>query len=837
MKKSSIFLILLFLLTQGLQAQNRGNRGQGKKGQRPGGDFKISVKGKLIDESTNMPLAYATISLFSKVDSSLVAGALSEDDGSFTIETKPGKLYGVVEYISYENTYIESIPFERGLRTIDLGNIYLNPDSYTLAQVEIRAEKSETQFSLDKKIFNVGKDLAGRGGSAEEILDNVPSVAVDIEGNVSLRGSGNVKILIDGRPSGLVGGGNSNGLRQLPANMIDKVEVITNPSAKYEADGMAGIINIVLKKENRSGYNSTIEGTVGAPESYGLNYTGNYRTGATNYFASYGFSNRNNPGGGTRDQELTFDDFVRYSDQVRDINRSGLSHNLRAGIDLSISEQQTLTGSITYRNSDEQNNNVVSYEDFISSTGKENRELTGLVIRNDDETEKEDRLEYGLSYVNRLNDKGRELTATAQYRSDTETESSDFDQTRYDDYDVPSNLPIEYQRSANEEVQKNILFQLDYSNPFSKDSKLEFGARVNLREIGNDYKVEDKDGDVWIPVIGFDNIFQYDEDVFALYTTYGNKIEKFSYQLGLRGEYSHVITELKETNEINDRDYFGFFPSAHFNYQINEGNAFQISYSRRIQRPRFWYLNPFFTFGDNRNFFGGNPNLDPEYTNSYELGHIKYWEGFTLNSALFWRHSYDVIERIQTSNGDGTTITLPQNLSERDDYGLDLNATFSKLKWWRLDGNFSAFRSITDGKNLAEGLEADTYTYTSRLTNKITAFSNTDFQIRANFRGPRETTQGKRKAILSLDFGASRDFMNKKLTLTLSARDLFNSRKRVWENFVGDLFERGDFQWRARTVKFTATYKILNDKKRSRGKRRGGGYPGNGGGGFEGGEF
>ena len=819
-------------MLQGLVGQDGPNRGKRGNGNGPG--FKITVKGKLIDESTSLPLAYATISLFAKKDSSLIAGGLSEDDGTFSVETRPGKLYGVVEYISYEKKYIDEIPFEKGVREVDLGDIYLNSDAYTLSQVEIRAEKSETQFSLDKKIFNVGKDLAGKGGSAEEILDNVPSVAVDIEGNVSLRGSGNVKILIDGRPSGLVGGGNSNGLRQLPANMIDKVEVITNPSAKYEADGMAGIINIVLRKENRSGYNSTIETTVGVPQTYGLNYTGNYRTGATNFFASYGFRKRNNPGGGTRNQLLEFDDFDIYSDQIRDIDRDGLSHNIRAGIDLSIDEKQTLTGSITYRNSDEENNNVVRFEDYMSTSGIENRELTGLIVRNDDELEKEHRLEYGLSYVNRLNKDGKELSATVQYRSDIETESSDFEQTNFDAVGVPSLIPIEFQRSANEEAQRNMLFQVDFVNPLTKESKLEFGARLNLRSINNDYKVEDNVDDVWVPLIGFDNIFNYDEDVLALYTTYGNTIDKFSYQLGMRGEYSHVVTELEETNEVNDRDYFGLFPSVHLNYQINEGNAFQISYSRRIQRPRFWYLNPFFSFGDNRNFYGGNPNLDPEYTDSYEIGHIKYWEGFTLNSSLFWRHSYDVIERIQISNGDGTTITAPQNLTERDDYGLDINASFSKLSWWRLDGNISIFRSITDGQNIGEEFTADTYTYTSRLTNKITTLSDTDFQLRMNYRGPRDTTQGKRKAIVSVDLGVSRDFMNKKLSLTINARDLFNSRKRVWENQIGNLTELGDFQWRARTINFTATYKIINDKKR--GKRGGRGQRG-GGGEFEGGEF
>lgn len=686
-------------------------------------------------------------------------------------------------------------------------------------------------------IFNVGKDLANRGGSAEEILDNVPSVAVDIEGNVSLRGSGNVRILIDGRPSGLVGGGNSNGLRQLPANMIDKVEVITNPSAKYEAEGMSGIINIVLKKENRSGYNSTIEASAGYPEMYGLNYIGNYRKGATNFFASYGFSDRrNSPGGGTREQVINRSSSTYFSNQIRDISRNGFSHNIRGGMDLSISDMQTLTGSITYRYSDENNNSIVSYTDRIGDVNGSNVVLSNFSERLDDELENEDRLEYTLNYTNRLNDSGKELSAIVQYRNDNETESSDFTQKEFLDINIPTPEAVVFQRSRNAESQGNYLFQLDFTNPFSKDHRLEFGARANLRSINNAYIVEDSLENVWIKDVNFSNDFNYDEDVFALYSTYGNKLNKMSYQLGLRLEYSHVITELEQTDEINDRDYYGLFPSVHVNYEINPGNAFQVSYSRRLRRPRFWDLNPFFTFSDNRNFFSGNPNLDPEYTNAYEVGHIKYWDGLTLSSSLFWRHSYDVIERLQISNGDGTTKTQPENLSERDDYGLDINASFSKLDWWRLDGNVNLFRTQTDGTNIDQDFNADGYTTTGRLTNRITALNDTDFQLRMNYRGPRVTTQGKRNAMASIDLGISKDFLNKKLTLTFSARDLLNSRKRIWETELNDFYEKGDFQWRARTFRLTAAYKIINDKQKKgkRGGRRNGQQGGND---FEGGEF
>ena len=319
----------------------------------------MKIKGQIVDKDANTGLEFATISLFSQRDSSLITGGLSELDGFFEISTRPGPMYAVVEYISYAPKTIDVVidrdKMRGGNRTIDLGTIGLEISGVALDDIEIRAERSETQFTLDKRVFNVGSDLANQGGNAQDILDNVPSVTVDLEGAVSLRGSEGVRILIDGRPSGLANQDNANGLRSIPANLIDKVEVITNPSARYEAEGIAGIINIVLKKEKGSGFNGSFDLSAGFPGNSGGGANVNYRKGKINWFANAGLYYRDGPGKGSAFLEQQRSEDVFFQETTRDLDRTGLSQNFRFGFDFLPSDKETLTGALLYRRSDEDN--------------------------------------------------------------------------------------------------------------------------------------------------------------------------------------------------------------------------------------------------------------------------------------------------------------------------------------------------------------------------------------------------------------------------------------------------------------------------------------------------
>ncbi|MEM9884428.1 MAG: TonB-dependent receptor [Bacteroidota bacterium] len=788
----------------------------------------IQIVGKVLDGDTGEALEYATVSLFSKKDSSIVEGTITDAAGVFEFTTRPGRFFAKIEFISYEAVILESIPFERGKLKLDLGMISLLPDAQTLAEVEVRAEKSEMQMMLDKRVFNVGKDLANMGGSAIEILDNVPSVTVDVEGNVALRGGG-VRILVDGKPSGLVNADNMNGLRSIPANLIERVEVITNPSARYEAEGMTGIINIVLKKERKKGINGSFDVNVGYPDNYGAAINMNFRRNKFNFFTNYGIRYNQSPGIGSNDQEFIRNDTLFFTDIDRDSQRGGLSNNIRFGADYFFTEKDILTLSFLYSKSHDDNLTELRYDDYVFS--RQNR--IGITERVDDEDEDETNLEYSISYKKDFKRKGHKLSVDYRFQSNVEVESSNFTETFFDGSFQALNVPNLLQRSNNDEGERRSLIQIDYVYPFSENGRFELGYLGSLRRIDNDYIVEElRDGD-WVSLEGLTNDFNYDENIHGVYATYGDKIRKFSYQFGVRAEYSDVRTELEQTNEVNDRDYANFFPSVFFTYDLPKNNAIQLSYSRRIRRPRFWDLNPFFTFSDARNFFSGNPNLDPEFTDSYELGHIKYWDKGSLGSAVYYRHTEDVIQRLFTADENGNTVRRPENIATEDSYGLEFTYSYNPAKWWRLNGDFNFFRAITSGAFInAEGvrrdLEADTYTWFTRLTSRVTFWKNTDLQVRVNYRAPRIQPQGKTRAILSTDLGLSKDILKNNGTITLSVRDLFNSRKYRYlieeEGFVSE----NVFQWRVRQTTLTFNYR-LNQKKQRGGRGRGrGDYGGEG---------
>ena len=774
--------------------------------------FKATITGKVIDVATKAPLDYAAVSLFNQKDSLLVAGNVTDIDGKFTIEANPGNYYIKIEFLSYKTRILPGIVLENNRSHIDLGEIILAPAATMLNEVEVIAEKSQMQMSLDKRIFNVGKDLANSGGNAADLLDNVPSVVVDIEGTVSLRGSENVRILVDGKPSTLIGLGNSNGLRNLPASMIESVEVITNPSARYEAEGMSGIINIVMKKQRKSGLNGAFDVTLGYPENYGAAANLNYRTNKMNFFANYGLNYRSNPGTGRLFQEIYQGDTTFLLQQSNDSERGGLSNSIRLGGEYLFNDKNSLTASFLYRHSDNDNNSKVHYRDFINSLDNP----TSYTLRSQEEQEVEPNTEFSLDYRKTFEKKDHELKASFQYRESSEDVSADFSETFFDADEAPLNLPNLLQRSVNVEGQNSLLFQMDYVQPFSEEGKFELGLRSSLREINNDYLIEEFQNNDWTNLVGLSNNFIYNENIHAAYAIYGNKVAKWSYQFGLRTEYSDVSTHLLQTNEINDRNYTTLFPSAFLTYEFNDGNALQTSYSRRMRRPRFRDLNPFFTFRDSRNLFGGNPNLDPELTDSYEMTYLKYWEKATISAAIYYRHTNDKIERIRIVNEDGTSNTMPQNLTEEDAFGAEFTYSLDLMKGWNLNGDFNFFRAITDGGNLGESFQSDTYTLFGRVNTKFTVFKDIDFQLRFNYRAPRETTQGKNKSTYSLDLGASKDILGKKGTLTLSARDLLNSRKRRYINFGDNFYSEGEHQWRSRQIRLTLSYRLNQQKRRSR---------------------
>ncbi len=817
--KSFLVTVLMILGTVMVSQQPDWKKRQGAGGYGDG-QSPFKVTGQVLDAQNGEPLEYVTTALLSQKDSTVVGGAVTDVSA-----TRRGRFILQIQYISYKSRFIGGIRLNREQMAKDVGTISLEPDTEILDEVVVEGEKSTMTMTLDKRVFNVGKDLTNAGRTAADLLDNIPSVSVDVEGNVSLRGSQNVRILVDGKPSGLIGISTADGLRQLQSNMIERVEVVTNPSARYDAEGSAGIINIILKKEKREGFNGTFNATVGHPENYGGSFNLNYRKKWMNLFASYGVNYRKNPGGGKTFQTFFPGDTLYFTDRDRKHVRGGWSNNLRFGSDFFLNSKNTITVAALYRVSDEDNRSDLLYQDF-----DKNMNLLYITDRYDNEQEIDKNSEYSINYTKTFSKKGQKLSADIQYRDNNEIEQSDINEVTRSVEDG-AQKPELFQRSLNDEFDRGWLIQADYEHPLGKNGKLELGVRNSIRRIGNDYLVEEQNenGD-WENLEDFSNDFNYDENIYASYVMFGNKMNKLSYQLGVRMEITDIRTELEQTNEVNNKNYTDLFPSVHLTYGLKKEKSFQASYSRRVRRPRFRSLNPFSSFTDARNIRAGNPDLDPTYTDSYEFGVLQNWKKASLYYAVYYRYSTDVVSRITTVE-DGITYTRPENIGSKDDIGLEITYSNEFNSWLRINGTANFYHSAYDAFANGEDLSTETTTFFTRVMSQIKIKKEWDFQTTLNYRAPQEVPQGRRQSYFVVDMGLSKDIVKGKGTLTLSIRDLFNTRKWRYETITSTYTSVGDFQWRSRSAVLSINYRLNQKKRRQRSGGRGN-YEGGGEGEF-----
>jgi outer membrane receptor protein involved in Fe transport len=792
MKFIGAFFLLCFLQSNVL-AQNAGSQ--------------YIISGFISDDKGEI-VPFANAAVYSNLDSTLVGGSVSDENGAFSIPMKAGNYYLKITFLSYEEKIIPNVNLIN--KDIDLGEIVLAANTRLLETVEIEGTKSQMELKLDKRVFNVGSDLSSAGGNAADILNNVPSVSVEVDGTVSLRGNENVRILINGKPSGLTSR-DPDALRQLQASLVERVEVITNPSSRYEASGEVGIINIVLKKNQQNGLNGTITANAGYPDFLGGSYSLNMRRKKINLFSSYGADYRKNPGYSRMFQ--SFEGGARHTNQFADQTRSELSHNLTGGIDYFIDEKSTLTGSVMYNIGDGLNTSTLTYNDFENST------LTGTTIRTDREVEDEENIEGALTYRKEFDKKDHVFTADFQYSRSVDGESSDYTQTESENTII--------QRGKNIAIDKNWFLQSDYVHPFAKDGKAEAGLRSTTRTVNNEFALEQlaTDGS-WQAFPAFNNNLVYTERIHAAYLMAGNKFNKFSLQTGLRAEYSDITTELTESStEPNHREYLDLFPSVNIGYEINKNRTLQMSYSKRINRPRFRELLPFSNFSDTRNLFQGNPNLNPEYTHSFETGYLVNWENGSILSSAYYRHRIGDIQRVTRIADDSTILIFPINLGTTNSYGLEFNFSLSVKKWWEINSSANFYRAITEGTYQEEQLNSDTYSFRTRTTSKMTLAKGFEFQTSFFYRAPRETTQGRQLSAYSLDLALAKDILKGRGTITANVRDLLNSRK--WRSIVEieeqDYYAESVSQQGPRQFRLSFTYRINQTKNRDRNRDDDGG--------------
>ncbi|CAG5002701.1 hypothetical protein DYBT9275_02947 [Dyadobacter sp. CECT 9275] len=768
---------------------------------------KYPVTGTLTEAGNNKPLLFANVALFS-ADSVLVAGVTSDENGKFSIPTPVGSYYLKITYVAMADKLVSGIHVVN--QSVNLGIIAIKPSATVLEELVVRGEKSQMELELDKRVFNVGKDLSNVGSNASDILNNVPSVTVDVEGKVALRGSQNVRILIDGKQSGMVGMNPAEALRQIPGDLIESIEVITNPSSRYDAEGEVGILNIVMKKNVRYGLNGSFMATAGYPANFGGSFNINFRKKKTNLIASYGLMYREGPGRGNSRQEYNSADTSFVYEQTNHRNRGGLSNNLMLGMDYFINNFNTLTTTFSIRKSKNNNNSRLEYRDFDF-----NNTLTETVIRTEKETEPRTNFEAALNYKKTFERKGQSLSVDAKYILSDETESSKYNQYTFNEADGLR------QRSYNTEDEKNFLIQADYVYPFGKEGRIETGLKSSIRLLDNDFSVHQQNPELnWQILPQFDNYLAYNEKIHAVYLMASNQFNKFFIQAGLRGEYSDILTELKKTQEKKHRQYFNLFPSVHLSYKLQDDQTVQLSYSYRLSRPGFRDLLPFSNFSDSRVFRAGNPLLNPEYTHSFEAGHLLNMNKGTLLSSIYYRHRLGVVENITSVDSSGFTRLTPINLSTGNSYGFEFTFTYDPLPWWKWNANANIFRAMNEGFYNDKLYKSDTYTWTGRVASRMSIAKLMDFQASVNYRAPRKTTQGRDLATYAIDLGLSKDVLQGKATVTLSVRDLLNTQKRRSVVESAGYYSRSDFLWRSRQFLVTFAYRLNRSKEKAKSDSR-----------------
>ena len=777
----------------------------------------VLVSGKIIEIETNQPLEYATITFFSKVENKMKGGGITDPDGNFSISIPQGTYDVSVEYFSFENITKLNVNFNQDT---NLGTLKMNSDLQALDAVDIIAEKTTVEIKLDKKIYNVGRDLTVRGGSVSDVLDNVPSVSVDIEGNVALRGNGNVRILINGKPSGLVGLNSTDALRQLPADAIEKVEIITSPSARYDAEGTAGILNIILRRSKILGLNGAIIINSGYPNQLGASGNINYRTGDINVFNNSGYSYRKSPGSSGVETEffnteydedgiLIQDSPNTFRNEYRTFERIRKGFNSNTGVEWYITPTTSLTTAFLASKSNNSN------ESFNRA---ETLDLTGAVIsesvRYDPETETDQTTQFSVNFDKQFHGNSEHrLTFDFQLENSSEDEGS-----------IIYNEGIAAERVRTIEDQKRVLIQSDFTLPINDKTRFEGGYNGRFSTNNTAYSLEFAEDDSFILDTNVSNVLVYKENVNAVYTQYGSKVkDKFSFLLGLRMEATNITISQLSSNEYSNSNYIGLFPTVNLGYEFSENQNLTIGYNRRISRPRSRFLNPFPSRSSATNLFQGNPNISPSYSNGVDIGYLNTLVKITLNSSLYYNHATDVFTYISEDTGDevvinGESVPVirrgPINLAEDDRLGFEFTLTYRPSKKWNMNANFNLYRSAVKGNYKGLSYDSENLGWFVRLNNKYTLPKNIEWQTRLSYSGPTVDAINRREGIFSSNMAFSKDLFKEKASITLNINDLFNTQRRNLESTTPTFYSDGYYRWRVRSYSLSFTYRFNQAKKR-----------------------
>ncbi|MFW9597397.1 MAG: TonB-dependent receptor domain-containing protein [Paludibacter sp.] len=784
-----------------------------------------TIKGKIVDSSTQAPIDFVNVALIRQNTETLAAGVTSDANGNFVLpQVATGKYTLKISFVGY-NTI--ELPLVVTNKEQDLGVIKLLEDSKTLSEVQVVGQGSQMTFDIDKKVFSVDKNIASAGGSASDVLQNIPSVDVDGEGNVSLRSNSSVEVWINGKPSGLTADNRAQVLQQMPAESIEKVEIMTNPSAKFKPEGTSGIINIVLKKNRKAGYYGSVSAGLtyvdGAKISGNAGANINYSSSKIDAFANIGYRAMNFKGGGYTDRFglSAIGDTTSVLNQTSDMKRGFGGFFARAGIDYHLNDKHTLSLSGFGMAGNGYSESLIDYKYVNLSNALLSRNYNRANTGDGDRPS----INVSLDYKFDIDTKGSNLMSSLSYSHHSRTNSETIVQN--ESGAVNSDFS-----QFNEGLNKEVEFKLDYTKQFSDNKKLELGWATTgeLRES----PTSAYNNILNIPINDYFNNFTQNELINAAYATFGSRYGKLSYQAGLRAE--HFIRDW--TNEYyknnvlvtdNSETYksLEWFPSVFLGYTLPQNNELQLNVSRRIQRPRGREINPFRNYSDSTNISYGNPGLLPELSTAFEFNYIKGWDAHTLSASLYYRFTDNVMQQVQYLNGS-TMESTNINLSKSTNIGAEIvskNRLFKivnltstlNLYYNKLDSG--SYASIYDPSIITKTKMRENFSWNIRSMANIILGKNTFMQITGDYSAPRLLPQGKESSSYAIDLGLRQTFLNRNLSINLMVRDLLNSRKRTTFTYGNGYTQESQSYFSGRMIGLTATYNFGNMKPKQNAKK------------------
>ena len=779
-----------------------------------------TIRGVIIEDETDEALPFVTIALTPEGGSAPTAGCSTGEDGSFHLgNIKAGTYTVTASFVGYLD-HSRKISINAENSNVNLGTIRLKSDRKLLKEVVVTEQRSQMSFEIDKRVFTVDQSRATTGGTASDVLAEIPSVEVDNEGTVSLRGSESVTVWINGKASGLTSDNQGDILQQLPAGSIEKIEVITNPSAKHSPEGPAGIINIILKRDRKAGYYGSVQGGMDSRLGYNAGGNFNYSSGKFDAYAGFNYRNMRFENKGITDTK--YHDLKQYQQQTNIGSHNPNNIFGRAGFTWHITRKDELYANVTGMFGGGRHNNEISAISGTIGSDDTYAAPTQSMTRTTTQQGKPTMYNIELGYTHRWSDTHFIDFSVGRHQW-SQQRNSTYRQTT--EQFAPEAKTIEtYQFQDGKNVNNSTEIKLDYENKISENSRIEAGYNGTLSREENptvtysDEERTQEDKNLF-------NRFIYNQDTHALYTTYSGRVGKFGYQLGLRGEYWRVKTrslnwEQEHNPEVRqpytDKDFFSLFPSAFLSYSFEGGHEFQLNYTRRLRRPWGGQLNNFSNISDSTSISFGNPDLTPEYSNAYELNYIKNWKDHTLSISGYFRTTEDVIQRISYNQGNIMYTTF-ENVASESSAGLeiigknrlfkilDLTTTLN-LFYYKLDD----FSYIINSQQIT-GEADENFSWNARMTASTMLPWGITFQATGRYNAKRIVAQGYREPNYSIDLGLRKSF-NQHWSLSVNVRDLLDSRG--WHTVTSDKFFHRDSENRhgGRRFGFTLTYSFGNMK-------------------------